>query len=329
MKCCFKWTGPTLAWLLGVTTTMFCSENLDLSDLSNQERAAVIAVEKLGGKVKRDKTRPGRPVFAVRLASSQVADEDIAVLVKNLPEIRWLSLYSTQITDKGLERLKGLSRLTYLSLLCQSITDDGLKNLQGLTSLRELDLTFSPSITDEGLKNLQALTKLRELGLSFSEHITGRGLLHLTKLTNLRKLVVMGIPIGDEETRRLKQALPNTEIIRGNGNTAQKRIRRHFAIPESTPLKPDTIRAALLAAVPKGSSRPQVLALLKNSGIGKDTFSYYYTDEDSMKDGGIGCRITFDPDSGELVHTHYWIGFLFDGQKRLTDVEVKEWYTGP
>lgn len=329
MTCCLTKSVLALAWLLDVTAAPFCSQQPDLRDLSTPERAAVVAIEKFGGRIKRDKTRPGRPVSAVLLASSQVTDADLAMVLDNLVTLRSLSLNCTHITDKGLEHLKGLSQLTYLDLACLNMTDAGLKNLQGLANLEELDLSFSPNITNDGMRNLQGFTKLRELGLSFSPNITGRGLLHLTKLANLRKLVVFGIPISDEEDRRLKRALPKTDIDRGNGNTAQKRIRKHFAIPESTPLMPDTIRAALLASVPKGSSRSQVFEFLKKSGIGKDKFSYYYADEVSMKDGEIGCRITFDPDSGELVHTHYWIGFLFDDQKRLKNVEVKEWYTGP
>jgi hypothetical protein len=103
-------------------------------------------------------------------------------------------------------------------------------------------------------------------------------------------------------------------------------VRKHFAIPDGKPLTAETIRAAILAKLPAGSTEEEVSSFLKKCGIGEDRFSSHYP---ANKDGVIVCRIEFDPASGEIVHTHYGILFRLDGRRRLKGVKVKEWYTGP
>ena len=44
---------------------------------------------------------------------------------------------------------------------------------------------------------------------------------------------------------------------------------------------------------------------------------------------GIICRIDYDPSSVGVVKTSYAIRFLFDVQKKLRDVGVEQWLTGP
>ena len=157
-------------------------------------------------------------------------------------------------------------------------------------------------------------------------HVTDKGLEQLHGLTGLRHLGLDGIRIGKKEEQSLRRALPKMTIEQGNGNTAQKRVRKHFAIPEAKALTSKTIRAAIFAKLPTGSTEDQVSSFLKKSGIGKDKFSSHYPADEK---GVVVCRIEFDPASGEIVHTHYGIFFQLDNRKRLKDVEVKEWYTGP
>jgi hypothetical protein len=116
------------------------------------------------------------------------------------------------------------------------------------------------------------------------------------------------------------------EIDRGNWNTAQKRVRKHLGIPEPTPVNPATIRSAILAKLPAGGTDEQIYSFLKKSGVGVDKFSSYHP---AGEKDVIVCRIEFDPGSGDLVHTHYGIFFRLDARKRLRDIEVNEWFTGP
>src|SRR5690349_6786094 len=52
----------------------------EIGKLYGAEGRAVATVEGLGGKVRRDKTKPGRPVVGIHLARSLVIDADLARL---------------------------------------------------------------------------------------------------------------------------------------------------------------------------------------------------------------------------------------------------------
>ena len=61
----------------------------------------------------------------------------------------------TNITDTGLENLKGMTKLRGLDLGFTSVSDAGLKHLKGLTNLTYLELQHS-EVTDAGKDKLQA-----------------------------------------------------------------------------------------------------------------------------------------------------------------------------
>ena len=166
---------------------------------ANRQRAAVEAIEKLGGLVLYDYqvdasgailggalSQPGwlrslagddllRSVALVDLRSgsrpgvsggkvSQVCDDDIQSL-KALAELRFLYLGGTQITDDGLQSLEGLTQLRELFLDSTQITDAGLKHLLGLKRLETLCLART-AVTDAGLQELKRLSALRSIDAS-------------------------------------------------------------------------------------------------------------------------------------------------------------------
>jgi len=72
---------------------------------ADQEEEAVSAILKLGGKVERDETLPGRPIVEVDLSKTKVTDSDLKDL-KELKDLQRLNLSGTHITDAGLKDLK-------------------------------------------------------------------------------------------------------------------------------------------------------------------------------------------------------------------------------
>jgi hypothetical protein len=155
---------------------------------AEQEEKAVNAILKLGGKVARDESLPGRPVVVVYFYPSQ-----------------------PQMTDAGLKELKELKGLQRLYLGGTQITDAGLKELKELKGLQGLWLDDTHQITDAGLKELKGLDGLRSLGLA-STQITDAGLKHLKELKDLQRLILRGTRITDAGLKDLKQALPKTDI---------------------------------------------------------------------------------------------------------------------
>ena len=93
------------------------------------EEAAVKAVEKRGGKVRRDDKAPGKPVVAVDLRSTLTTDADLKVL-KECKHLQVLDLGVTQVTDAGLKELKELRQLQELDLSGTKVTDAGVADLQ-------------------------------------------------------------------------------------------------------------------------------------------------------------------------------------------------------
>ena len=65
--------------------------------------------------------------------------------LKGLPDLEWLELYDTQVTDDGLEHLKGLTKLEYLDLYRTHVTSQGVQELQ--EALPNCEILWSPSPT--------------------------------------------------------------------------------------------------------------------------------------------------------------------------------------
>ncbi len=67
---------------------------------------AIAAIKKMKGFVEIDPQRPGKPVIRVHLFGGKTAGIDLAPLAK-LPEIEWIGLHLSDITEADLEHLKG------------------------------------------------------------------------------------------------------------------------------------------------------------------------------------------------------------------------------
>ncbi len=92
-------------------------------------------------------------VVVVTYNSTTITDAELQCL-KDLTELRELTLNVTNTTDTGLEYLKGLTQLRGLYLIGTPITDAGLEHLKGLIQLRELGL-YGTKVTDAGVERLQ------------------------------------------------------------------------------------------------------------------------------------------------------------------------------
>ena len=189
-----------------------------------EDKAAAL-VERLGGTVTRDETRPGKPVVAVDLYARRVTGTDLRALAP-LQNLARLDLTYTGITSAELKELAPFQQLTTLKLSGRTVTDDGLPELSGLRNLQILDLTRT-GITDAGLKKLGAAleahhtlhlseTAVKDTGLRdlraasepspprsawTSTKVTDVGALDLAALKNLRELSLGGTEVTDTGVR--------------------------------------------------------------------------------------------------------------------------------
>jgi endonuclease YncB( thermonuclease family) len=150
-----------------------------------------------------------RMMQRLELGGVSFDDDDLANL-KDLPELRTLSLRKSGVTDKGLEHLKPFGKLRVLSLMSTRVGDAGLEHLKSLTTLEDLDLDRT-AITDVGLKHLRALPNLRRLQMAHTA-VTDAGLEQLQALSNLRTLSLRGTNATKEAADKLKQRIPQLQV---------------------------------------------------------------------------------------------------------------------
>jgi uncharacterized membrane protein len=106
------------------------------------------------------------------VAGTNFGDAELARLVPLGPNLRWLDLGGTRITDGGLAQLAGFPNLSRLHLERTALTDAGLTSLTGLAQLEYLDL-YGTAVTDAGLEQLQPLPRLKQLYLWQSQVTPG------------------------------------------------------------------------------------------------------------------------------------------------------------
>ena len=98
------------------------------------------------------------------VAGKSFGDDELTKLTQIGPNLRWLDLAGTKVSDAGLVQLKGTPNLTRLHLERTPITDNGLTNLTPLVSLEYLDL-YGTEVSDTGLESLESLPKLKQIYL--------------------------------------------------------------------------------------------------------------------------------------------------------------------
>jgi Leucine-rich repeat (LRR) protein len=118
-----------------------------------------------------------------------LTDDDFLCLVKWMPALENLYLWSCNFPKSSLEHLTGLKDLTKLSLQFCGLGNESMGTLSKLKALTSLNLTGnSKGFTDKGLEGLARLEHLEHLDLSAISLIKGPGLRHLVKLKHLSEL---------------------------------------------------------------------------------------------------------------------------------------------
>lgn len=91
-------------------------------------------------------------------------DKSLEMLLPIAPQLVWLNLSRTSITDKGLRVIKELSLLERLHLEKTGITDASSGHISELSNLKYLNL-YGTKISDESIGNLRKLKRLEKVFL--------------------------------------------------------------------------------------------------------------------------------------------------------------------
>jgi len=170
-------------------------------ELSEEYRAAISSIEKLGAKVT-VRNVSGSISTEVFLSDNLCKNIGKAVsLLPTLPNCRSIVSYWATITDDELETIGKLRNLEILKLSdpftgrSSEITDEGLRHLRHLNQLRNLSLA-NTRITNNGLIHLRNLRRLEEIDISQTK-IGSEGIFHLLDLATLKTLDLSNTAIDD------------------------------------------------------------------------------------------------------------------------------------
>jgi hypothetical protein len=130
------------------------------------------------------------------------ADPRIFEPISRLTGLQILTLFSTGITDEGLEHLRSLRSLRGLELHQAFISNRGLAVLMDLPALEYLQIT---GVTDAGLRQVAQVSNLRWLSITDGK-MWGPGLAELAKLPRLERLCIQQsrIPLFDRHIKYME-----------------------------------------------------------------------------------------------------------------------------
>jgi len=157
-------------------------------------------IEAAGGSVIRD--AQGK-ITGVDLRGTWVTDTDLRRL-NELPDLAYLNLSLTHITDQGMQDIKGLPGISELNLyFAEYVTDEGLAAIKGWKKLKTLNI-HGTKVSDTTLEHISGLTGLESVNVG-SAMLTDVGLERLTTLPNLKELTIGGNELGDAGLQALRQ----------------------------------------------------------------------------------------------------------------------------
>jgi hypothetical protein len=128
-----------------------------------------------------------------------------------LESVIGVEFYEQPIGAEDLQPVAQFPNLDWLIVLRTGVTDDAMPYLESHRRLRRLILDGS-QLTDAGLVPLGRLYSLRELCLKDTA-VTDEGLSKLTKLERLRILDVRRTQVTAQGVEELKKALPTCRVV--------------------------------------------------------------------------------------------------------------------
>lgn len=161
-----------------------------METLDPQVTAALAEIERLGGVVTSDLSRPVQPVTSIRMKGDQFGDQNL----EHLPNVKSLDIESSKVTDVGLQRIGRIRSLTGCRLNRADITDAGLASLAALPALEEVHVCHCDRVTDSGLLALKQVPRL----VLFGSQITDQTLTVLKDFPRLQLLGLRSDSLSDE-----------------------------------------------------------------------------------------------------------------------------------
>jgi RNA polymerase sigma factor (sigma-70 family) len=154
-------------------------------------------------------------VPGLRVEHMELSDDDLALVVKELPNLRVLLLFNTKTSDAAIKHLGNLKHLHVLGLEGSEFTDKAIEEVAKLGLPLDTLRIGGSKVTNKGLSAIGDLKALRTLRITWTG-IDKTGLAALAKLDTLEALEIVGESTDDDLA-----ALKNT--------TGLKAVRLHYS----------------------------------------------------------------------------------------------------
>jgi hypothetical protein len=177
------------------------------SDVAETKKSEALArVAACGGRIVRISQAGLETEISFYLVGDKVSDAQLEG-ISAIPDVVWLNLANTKITDQGLTQLKGM-KLRKLHLENTAIGDAGLANIKDQVDLEYLNL-YGTSVTDKGLQHLQKMTKLKRLYV-WQTKVSDAGIKSIReKIPGLKVIGECKLPSVPEKAEEPKKAEPD------------------------------------------------------------------------------------------------------------------------
>ena len=155
----------------------------------------------------------------VALTNSVIGDATVAMLVRSLPNLKYLDLSSnTNITNRALKAISELSGLEHLILVQNRFNDLGTIHLSKLTNLKVLDLRGNMEAGDMTMEVVGSLPNLQAVKHR-STTVTDYGMESLGQSKSLRALLMQDFGVSGQTGQHLAKlgSLTQLEIFRCQG----------------------------------------------------------------------------------------------------------------
>jgi predicted Ser/Thr protein kinase len=129
--------------------------------------------------------------------------------IKDLP-LKQLNVDGTDVTGKGLKKMRCLKNLIFLRACHLTEGDEILKALAGSTSIQDLAVTGS-DVGDDDLKYLTTMPNLTELNIGYNMRITDKGLKYIAQLKKLQVISIDQTSVTAEPLLKVLKQLPLTK----------------------------------------------------------------------------------------------------------------------
>jgi len=152
-------------------------------------------------------------IGAIEVIDATRCTEKGLAALKELPNLHKLVLGKSNLKAAGASAIGQCPELRYLGLADSGLTDVDLANLKKLTRLEHLALSNNPRITDKGMQTVKGFERLRALYLA-NTALTDKGLVELKVLDGLRTLNVANTKVTAEAAEQFVDEMPNLRGIR-------------------------------------------------------------------------------------------------------------------